>query len=227
MTINRTTVKIWDPLIRIGHWTLVTAFFTAYLTEDDFVTLHVWAGYIVGAYLVIRILWGFIGTKHARFGNFIYAPAKIAGYLRNLIALKPQHYFGHNPAGGAMVLALLLSLAVTTVTGLKLYAVDEGKGPLALNDRQINTLMTSINPLPAAKAGDDDDESEERSERRNKPEKNDQEEFWKESHEFFANLTLLLVLVHIGGVIASSRIDKENLVKAMFTGKKEIDDSYQ
>lgn len=228
MTTNKTVVKVWDPLIRIGHWTLVAAFFTAYLTEDDFLNLHVWAGYTVGAYLLIRIVWGIIGTKNARFSSFIYTPAKIFGYLRNLIALKPQHFTGHNPAGGAMVLALLFSLAATTVTGLKLYAVEEGKGPLALNDKQIQTLLASASPIQSAQAEDDnDDEVGERNESKKKAKKSEQEEIWEESHEFFANLTLLLVLLHVGGVIASSRIDKENLVKAMITGKKEIDDSYQ
>lgn len=228
MTSYKTTVKVWDPLIRIGHWTLVAAFFTAYLTEDDFLDAHVWAGYTVGSYLLFRILWGFIGTKHARFGNFIYSPVKVIGYLRNLIALRPQHYIGHNPAGGAMVLSLLLCLTLTTVTGLKVYAEEENKGPLAANDLPTQRLETIIIPISEAQAEvEEDEDANEENERAKKSEKNEREEVWEESHEFFANLTLLLVLVHIAGVVVSGRIDRENLVKAMITGKKEIDDSTQ
>jgi cytochrome b len=228
MTSQKITVKVWDPLIRIGHWTLVAAFFTAYFTEDDLLTAHVWAGYTVGAYLLIRILWGFIGTRHARFRHFIYSPAKTVDYLRNLIARRPQHYIGHNPAGAAMVMALLLSLTATTFTGLKLYAVEEHKGPLALTDKQFNMTLSKLTPVSVASAEDDDDDETASNENNLETADNKKAEaFWEESHEFFANLTLLLVLVHVAGVILSSRIDKENLVKTMITGKKEIDDRYQ
>jgi cytochrome b len=230
MTYDKKAVKVWDPLVRIGHWTLVIAFFTAYFTEDDFMTLHALAGYVVGAYVLIRVLWGFVGGRQARFSNFVYSPAKVFGYLKNLIARKPQHYIGHNPAGGAMALALLLSLAGTTWTGLKLYAIEDNKGPFATSARQVQTPIQSINLISVAKAEDNDDEDKvEESElidNKNKVDKQD-EEYWEELHELFANLALLLVFLHVVGVIVSSYIDKENLVKAMLTGKKEIDDSYK
>jgi cytochrome b len=230
MTHNKKTVKVWSPLIRIGHWALVISFFTAYFTEDDFITLHVWAGYIVGAYVLIRVLWGFMGDKHVRFSDFVYSPAKIICYLKNLITRKPQHYIGHNPAGGAMVVALLLSLGGTTLTGLKLYAVDENAGPFAITAKQAQTQIHSASLISMAKAEDNDneDEGEESKLIDNDHEVDKQsEEYWEELHELFANLTLLLVFLHIGGVIVSSYIDKEKLVKAMLTGKKEIDDTYQ
>jgi cytochrome b len=162
----------------------------------------------------------------------VYSPAKIFSYLKNLITLKPQHYTGHNPAGGAMVLALLLSLAGTTWTGLKLYAVENNKGPLAISARQVLTPIQYINLISAAKAEENDDEDEGKEEKSGLIDKKHDvdkqgEEFWEELHEDFANLTLLLVFLHVVGVIVSSYIDKENLVKAMFTGKKEIDDSYK
>jgi cytochrome b len=227
MTNNKKTVQVWIPLIRIGHWTLVIAFFTAYLTEDDFMTQHVWAGYIVGAYVLIRVLWGFVGDKYARFSNFVDSPANIFGYLKNLVARKPQHYIGHNPAGGAMVVALLLSLAATTWTGLKLYAVEDNKGPLA-SAQQVQTQIQLVGLISEAKAEDNEDAGEvsELANNGHKVNKQD-EEYWEELHELFANLTLFLVFLHIIGIIVSSYIDKENLVKTMLTGKKEIDDTYQ
>ena len=223
MTTIKKTVQVWSPLIRIGHWTLVIAFFTAYFTEDDFMNLHAWAGYIVGMYLLIRIVWGFMGAKYARFGNFIYSPTNILGYLKNLVALKPQHYIGHNPAGGAMVIALLVSLAGTTLTGMKLYAVEENKGPFAITASQARMQMQSVSLITEAKAEDDESKVLFIDQKVDKQD----EEFWEELHELFANLTLLLVFLHVGGVIASSIIDKEKLVKAMLTGEKNVDDTYQ
>jgi len=228
MTNDKKTLKVWDPLVRIGHWTLVISFFTAYFTEDDFMTLHVWAGYVVGGYLLIRILWGHVGGKYARFSNFVYSPVKIIGYLKNLITCKPQHYIGHNPAGGAMVVALLLSLAVTTLTGLKLYAVEDNKGPFAIPVKQARTQIQSTSLILVAQKEDNKNEGEESELINNEHEINNQgEEYWEELHEVFTNLTLLLVFLHIFGVVVSSYIDKEKLVKAMLTGKKDIDDTYQ
>jgi len=160
MKSNKESVTVWDPLIRVGHWALVIAFFTAYLTEDDFMPAHVWAGYVVGGYLVLRIVWGFVGGKYARFNHFVYSPAKIADYLKNLMARKPQYYIGHNPAGGIMVIALLLSLTGTTLTGLKLYAVEDNKGPFALSAQQLQTQLQSVAVISAAKAEGTNDEDE-------------------------------------------------------------------
>jgi cytochrome b len=227
MTTIKKTVQVWSPLIRIGHWTLVIAFFTAYFTEDDFMNLHAWAGYIVGIYLLARILWGFVGGKYVHFRSFIYSPAKIIGYLKNLIARNPQHYIGHNPAGGAMVIALLVSLAGTTLTGIKLYAVEKNKGPFSLTAQQAQMQIQSVSLISDAKAEDDDEDEESKILNNNRKVDKQAEEFWEELHELFANLTLLLVFVHVGGIIASSIIDKEKLVKAMFTGEKDIDDTYQ
>ncbi len=226
MTLNKRTVKVWDPLIRIGHWSLVIAFFTAYFTENEFMAIHVWAGYVVAAYLLIRILWGFIGSQYARFSNFIYSPLKLKSYLQNLITRNPQHYIGHNPAGGVMVVALLLSLVGTTLTGLKLYAVEDNKGPFATSVVPVQTQNQLTALISVANVEDNDDDESDQSGNEHRVDK-EGEEFWEELHEFFANLTLLLVFLHIMGVAISSYIDKEKLVKAMFTGKKDIDDTYQ
>lgn len=229
MSNEKKALRVWEPVIRIGHWTLVLAFFTAYLTEDDFMSLHVWAGYVVGVYLLTRIVWGFVGGKYARFSNFIYSPNQIMGYLKNLKAGKPQHYIGHNPAGGVMVITLLLSLLATTFTGLKLFAVEDNKGPFALSVTQVQTQIQSVSLIAAANAEDNEEDDDEKSELIDSGYTIDKqaEEFWEELHEFFTNLTLLLVFLHIIGVVVSSYIDKEKLVKAMFTGNKDIDDTYQ
>ncbi len=227
MTNDKRIVNVWDPLVRIGHWILVIAFFTAYFTEDDLMEIHTWAGYTVAAIVLIRIIWGLVGTKHARFGDFIYAPGKIFAYLKNLLSRKPQHYIGHNPAGGAMVIALLLSLGATTFTGMKLYAVEENEGPFAITAQQAKMLTGKASIISTAKAEEEDTAEKSEGAKSGHEVDKQAEEYWEELHETFVNLTLLLVFLHIGGVIFSSIVDKEKLVKAMITGKKEIDDSYQ
>jgi len=184
---NSPQIKVWDPLIRFFHWSLVTAFVIAYITEDDFLTVHSWAGYLILTLLAIRIVWGFVGTRYARFSSFVYSPENIIQFMKDTLHFRAKRYLGHNPAGGAMVIILILSLLITTTTGILVLGAEDHAGPLAY-------LFTS---------GD---------------------EFWgeilEEVHEFFANLTVLLVAIHVLGVLIESWIHKENLVSAMLTGFK-------
>lgn len=181
-------IKVWDPLIRLFHWTLVAAFAVAFVTEDEFLDLHVYAGYIILALLAIRLLWGFIGTRHARFADFVRSPATALTYLKDMFSLRARRYLGHNPAGGLMILALLLSLLITAISGLATYGV-EGFGPLAEWFHRYGIWN---------------------------------DEWMEEIHEFFANFTLVLVAGHLLGVLLGSLIHSENLVLAMFNGRKRI-----
>jgi len=220
MAKHKQKVKVWDPVVRIGHWLLVLAFFTAYFSEDDYLSLHVAAGYVVATIVLIRLVWGFVGSRHARFANFVYTPTAIVAYLRQLRQGEPPHYIGHNPAGGAMVMALLFCLAVTSVTGLKLYAIEKNAGPwvwfaaaLTTTDRNIQPDSShSLAPSPLSKLRAVDKESE---------------EIWEELHELFANLTLALAMLHIAAVLHATLKEKQALIKTMLSGVKEIDDSYR
>ena len=124
-------VKVWDPIVRIFHWSLVCTFFIAYLTDDDFLNLHVWAGYIVLSLIILRFLWGLVGTQYARFTDFVYTPQTIKQFLLDTLRLQAPRYLGHNPAGGAMIILLLVGLLLTSLSGLAVYATEEGAGPLA------------------------------------------------------------------------------------------------
>jgi cytochrome b len=183
-------IKIWDLPVRIFHWILAGAFFIAYLTEDDWLDIHTFAGYTVMALVLFRLLWGVIGTRHARFSDFVRPPREVLAYLKDILSLHPKRYLGHNPAGGAMVVLLLLSLLLTVTTGVSVYGAEEMAGPLA-----------DIFANAPAYVG----------------------EALEETHEFFANFTLLLVVLHVAGVIIAGFQHGENLIRSMFTGFKQAD----
>jgi cytochrome b len=183
-------IPVWDPLVRIFHWALVLFFAVAYLTEDDFLGLHVWAGYTVSMLLLFRLVWGLIGPRPARFSSFVRPPSAVFEYLRAMLRFRAPHYLGHNPAAGAMVVALLASLLLLTLSGMIIIAA-EGQGPLA------GTFAAGLDA-----------------------------EWMEEIHEFLANLTLLLVFLHVAGVVFSSFLEGQNLPRSMMTGVKKYRDDY-
>ncbi len=113
-------VKVWDPLVRIFHWSLVALFIVAWATGDEVKRLHELAGYAVLGLVAFRIVWGFIGTKHARFTDFVTGPSTLGAYLRDMLRFRAKRYIGHNPAGGVMTVTLLMMLSVIGGTGYML-----------------------------------------------------------------------------------------------------------
>ena len=185
--VDATQVRVWDPLVRVFHWSLVAAFATAFIVEDDLLGVHVWAGDLVLALIAVRLVWGVVGTRHARFADFVRGPRQVLGYLRDAVRFDAPRHLGHNPAGGAMVVALLLLVGVTGLTGMALYGAQELSGPFA-------PLMSGMPPAVGGAL--------------------------EETHEVLANLTLVLIALHVAGVLFSSLAHRENLIRAMFTGRK-------
>ncbi|MGB4865282.1 MAG: cytochrome b/b6 domain-containing protein [Hyphomicrobium sp.] len=112
------TVKVWDLFVRIFHWSLVTLFAVAFLSGDEIEWLHLWAGYAIAVLITLRIVWGFIGSRHARFSDFVKGPRAVAEFLKQSARLSAPRVIGHNPAGGWMILALLTVLVGLSVTGV-------------------------------------------------------------------------------------------------------------
>jgi cytochrome b len=171
-------VRVWDPFVRIFHWSLASLFAFAFFTPGDFQDWHEMAGFGIAALIAMRLVWGFAGTRHARFMSFIYSPAKILSFLRDSVFLRARRYLGHNPAGGAMVIALLIGVSSAVISGY---------------------MMTT-------------------------------DRFWgfdwvRNLHVTSVYLTLALVALHLAGVALASFEHSENLVKAMFTGRKRADDA--
>jgi len=203
-----TAIKVWDIATRSFHWSLVVCFFIAYITGDEGNLLHVYSSYIIIGLLAFRLIWGFIGPKYVRFSNFIHGIQPTLSYLRSILIARPSYYLGHNPLGGWMIVMLLVSLTMTSWTGLELYAI-EGKGPLA---------TVTIELVETAQANGDDDKHERENEKG--------EDWLEELHEALAGFTLFLVFVHIGGVLLSSLLHRENFIKAMWTGYKTPPDGF-
>jgi cytochrome b len=173
--------------------------------------IHSYSGYAIFSLVLLRIIWGFVGSKYARFKNFIYSPSNVMAYIKSIVTGNPKRFLGHNPAGGMMVLALLTVLSTTTLSGMKLYAIEEGEGPFASN-----VHISLVNQAYA-----DSDENEHRSkEDEHHEEEKEGEEFWEEIHETSINLLMLLILLHVIGVVLASKQHKENLARSMVTGDK-------
>jgi len=196
-------IRVWDVFVRLFHWSVAVGFFVAYFSEDA-LTLHVWAGYVVGVLVALRIVWGFIGPEHARFSSFIFPPGTVLRYLWDLLLGRARRYLGHSPGGGAMVLLLLIGLLGTVGTGLVLYAIEDNAGPLA---PFVSSASPSGQAQPAMER--EGDEGAEGS-----------GELWEELHEVIANVVLVLVILHVAGVLLASFVHHENLTRAMVTGRK-------
>lgn len=166
-------VKVWDFFVRILHWSLVGGVFGAWITREGDDILHVQFGYLVLGIVALRIIWGFVGFRHARFVDFVRSPRETISYLRSIIGRREPRYLGHNPLGGWMILALLATITGICVTGW-LYTTDAYWG--------------------VAWVG--------------------------ELHASLTDLLIGLVTLHILGVVFTSIRQRENLIKAMVTGRK-------
>jgi cytochrome b len=184
------TIYVWDLPTRLFHWLLVVSvtvsFLTGFIAPEWWMGVHTWAGYTVVALILFRLVWGLFGSEYARFSNMARATRHLRDYLRGLLLLRPPHYFGHNPAGVLMIVALAATLIGLTTTGLLVLGGEEKQGPAA--------GVTTYTVGYAAKA----------------------------IHSILSFAFLALIAGHIAGVIGESLIQRENLTRAMITGRKHL-----
>ncbi|HJV26222.1 MAG TPA: cytochrome b/b6 domain-containing protein [Aromatoleum sp.] len=126
-------IKVWDLPVRVFHWGLVAMVATAYLTSEDAEAPHRWAGYIVLALLAFRVVWGFVGSAHARFADFVPRPAVLRDYVGCLLRGREPRHLGHNPAAAVMILFLMAMLGLIGATGW-LMTTDWGWGSELLEE---------------------------------------------------------------------------------------------
>lgn len=169
---SRQRILVWDLPVRLSHWLMVACFAGAWITaeEDQWRRLHAVLGYTMALLAAFRIFWGVIGTRHAKFKNFVRGPGETLRYLRRMLRGDPPHYTGHNPAGAVAIVALLAMTLLLTGSGWLAYTRDA--------------------------------------------------EWLGETHELLANVMIGLVALHVAGALAGSWLHRENLVGAMFTGRK-------
>lgn len=190
---NERKVRVWDLPVRLFHWTLVALMVVSYFTGragGDWMKFHFWSGYSILTLILFRIAWGFVGSTTARFADFVKGPSAAIAHLRGVLGSDRPREAGHNPIGGAMVVALLLAVLLQVAAGFFSADTDMGmvNGPLAL--------------LVADK--------------------------WVERatafHKFWINVLLWMVALHVLAAIVYLVWKRQNLIGAMLTGRKPLDD---
>jgi cytochrome b len=149
---DNANVRVWDLFVRIFHWSLVGLFVLAFATGDEIEWLHIRVGYVIAALVALRIAWGFVGTRYARFNDFVRSPRDTATYLRQAIRWQAPRYLGHNPAGGAMVVALLVMIAGIAATGFAM-TTDAFWGVEWVEDLHEGLVYTTIGLVALHVAG--------------------------------------------------------------------------
>lgn len=132
--MEKMKILVWDLPVRLFHWMFAGAFAVAWLTSeaDNWLMVHILAGYLILGLLVFRLLWGFVGGRYARFASFRFSPGEGFRYLKQALAGTAMRHIGHNPAGSWGVYLLLSLGLLTGLAGLATLGGQEGQGPLAV-----------------------------------------------------------------------------------------------
>ena len=119
METTTTAIRVWDAPTRVFHWLLVLSFAGAYLTSESerWSLVHITLGYTLGGLITFRLIWGFVGTRYARFTSFVKGPSEVLQYAKSMATLKPKHFVGHNPLGAVAIVLLIVSGIAIVVTG--------------------------------------------------------------------------------------------------------------
>ena len=143
---ENTTVKVWDWPVRVFHWTLAASVLGAFITgeNEDFERLHQTLGWVAAGLIAFRVVWGLVGTRYARFTEFISSPAQVWAYIKSLRSGQPQHFVGHNPVGAVAVMLLMGLTALSVYTGWLALAEDAAEWLEEAHEIAANTLITVV-----------------------------------------------------------------------------------
>lgn len=197
-------VRLWDPVVRLTHWTIaIVVLLNAVVTQGGG-TFHVTLGWIGMTFLALRLVWGLVGAREARFSAFPPRPFRALAHLRELLRGTPRDYPSHNPAGAMMAYALWALLALVIATGLY---VTGGATPMQVAaDRQAVAEGDWSALVKRSESGEDGDRA--------------LKDAAEEVHVVAANLILILVVLHLGGVAAETRALRRSLIAPMLRGDR-------
>lgn len=122
--MNAATEKLWDPVVRLFHWSLVFIFFANYFFNEEGDDWHQWLGYAAVAWLVVRFVWGFFGRGAARWADFFPTPARLSTHVRALMRGEAYHRMGHSPLGGLVMILMMLCILMLGITGYMMQEID-------------------------------------------------------------------------------------------------------
>ena len=146
MNNTPTTIRVWDAPTRVFHWLLVFCFAGAYLTSESerWSLVHITLGYTLGGLIAFRLVWGFVGTRYARFTSFVQGPAAVVRYAKSMASGKPQHFVGHNPVGAVAIVLLILSGIAIVATGYAAFNEIGGEWVAELHEVSSHIMLILV-----------------------------------------------------------------------------------
>lgn len=218
--------KRWDPIVKLTHWGIVVAVIGNALITEEGSGWHIWAGYGLAALLALRLLWGLVGPREARFAAFPPSLARARNHLGEIGRGEVTHHASHNPLGALMAYAIWATLLVVVGTGIAMSGPppadpwaergEHGEGGKSVdgdekeehegNETALRSQSFTLVPAARADSGEGEGEGEE------------DEGPLGELHELAVNLLYVLIALHLMGVVFESRRSGPQIVRAMLPG---------
>lgn len=214
MDVAETKVRAWDPLVKLTHWGIALAVLVNGVLTEEGSGWHVWVGTGMAALLGVRLLWGFIGPREARFSAFPPSPRRAGDHVADIVAGRKLAHASHNGLGALMAYALWATLAVVAVTGFAMSGVP------GTASARVEAPMGPVVTAPLAPmAGEADEEGEDgEGDEGGDAEGGEGPEWIEELHEAGANLLFVLAALHMGGVLFETRRTGPLVIRRMTGG---------
>lgn len=198
--------RSWDPVVKITHWSIVTAIIANALVTEEGSGAHIWVGYALAAVFALRLLWGLIGPAEARFSAFPPSLRRAVGHLRDIRVGRKEIHRSHNPLGALMVYAIWCVLGLIIASGIAMAGPPSGA--LSGSADQAGEVSRHL----VAEQDDDEEEDEVKG-------AEGSESMWEEVHETSVNLLYILIALHIAGTVFETRRSGREILLAMLPGR--------